>query len=100
MVSTFLESSKNSFTRSLDKECKKPTINLTKNEIKALENLIIRDDIVICNADKGNAVAILDVEDYIKGANKQLDDMTVYTQLDFTLNLLSEQLTTLRMKNY
>ena len=67
-VSTFLESFKNSFTRSLDEERKKPTINLTTNE--TFENLIIRDDIVICN-----------VEDCIKEANKQLDDMTFYKQL-------------------
>ena len=39
---------------------------------------MLRDDIVICNADKGNAVVILDVEDYIKEANRQLGDTTFY----------------------
>ena len=85
-VSTFIESFKNSFTTSLELERKPPTTNLTKNETIALENLMLRDDIVICNADKGNAVVILDVEDYIKEANKQLGDTSFYKELSHEPN--------------
>ena len=40
--------------------------NLSVEEKKALGELQSRDDIVITEADKGGAVVILDVEDYIK----------------------------------
>ena len=40
--------------------------NLSVEEEKALGELQSRDDIVITEADKGSAVVILDVEDYIK----------------------------------
>ena len=40
--------------------------NLSVEEEKALGELKSRDDIVITEADKGGAVVILDVEDYIK----------------------------------
>lgn len=40
--------------------------NLSVEEEKALGELQSRDDIVITEADKGGAVVILDVEDYIK----------------------------------
>ena len=40
--------------------------NLCVEEEKALGELKSRDDIVITEADKGGAVVILDVEDYIK----------------------------------
>ena len=40
--------------------------NLSVEEEKALGELQSRDDIVITKAEKGGAVKILDVEDYIK----------------------------------
>ena len=40
--------------------------NLSVEEEKALGELQSRDDTVITEADKGGAVVILDVEDYIK----------------------------------
>ena len=40
--------------------------NLSEKEKKALQELQSRDDTVITEADKGGAVVILDVEDYIK----------------------------------
>ena len=42
--------------------------NLSKEKQKAVEDLLERDDIVIVNADKGGAVVIMDVTDYIKKA--------------------------------
>ena len=47
---------------------------LSVKEQKALQELKHRDDIVITDADKGGAVVILDVEDYIKEAERQLDN--------------------------
>ena len=55
--------------------------NLNKKEDNALKTLIDRTDIVICNADKGGAVVIMDVKDYIKEAERQLSDQTFYKKL-------------------
>ena len=47
-----------------------PKSNLTKNETYALKQLSQRDDIIITKADKGGEVAIIDVDDYIREANR------------------------------
>ena len=46
--------------------------------IKTLKN---RTDIIMINADKGRAVTILDLTDYINNANKQLNDPSRYKEL-------------------
>jgi hypothetical protein len=55
--------------------------NLNKMETRALENLKNRDDIVITKADKGGAVVINSVKDYIKEADRQLADKNFYKKL-------------------
>ena len=47
-------------------------------EQKALEELIVWDDIVITNTDKGGAVVILDVKDYEKEYEMQLNKTENY----------------------
>ena len=47
----------------------------------ALQNLSKRDDIIITKADKGGAVVIVDVDDYIQEANRQLDNKEFYKKL-------------------
>ena len=54
-----------------------PKNNLNENKIEALKDLNIRDDIVITKADKGAAVAIIDVGDYINEANLQLNNKEI-----------------------
>ena len=63
------------------KTSRKPANNLPKDEIKALEQLQSRDDIIITKADKGGVVVIMDVEGYIKEAKRQLEDETSYKKL-------------------
>ena len=46
-----------------------------------MEELAKRKDIIITNADKGGAVAIMDVEKYINDANRQLSDKRNYKKL-------------------
>ena len=55
--------------------------NFTKEERLALNSL--RDDtsIIIDEADKGSAVVVLDREDYLKEAEKQLGDKETYEEL-------------------
>ena len=58
----------------------KPT-NLSIKEQKASEEIKQSEDIVITNADKGDAVVILDVKDYIKEYERQLNDTEHYIHL-------------------
>ena len=60
---------------------KKPYNNLTKNELEALNELRNRDDLIFTKADKGGALVIIDVKDYILEANRQLNDTQFYQQL-------------------
>ena len=55
--------------------------NLTKEERLALNSL--RDDtfIIIKEADKGSDVVVLDKDDYLKEAKKQLSDKETYEEL-------------------
>ena len=41
-------------------------------ELKALFNLKDRDDVVFKKADKGNAIVIMDRDDYIREAHNQI----------------------------
>ena len=64
--------------------------NLTREEREALKTL--RDDtsIVIKEADKGSAVVVWDREDYLKEADRQLKDPSVYQEMsgDFVSPLI------------
>ena len=64
-------------TTAKQKQCK----NLNKHEEKALTDLMERTDILICNADKGGAVVIMDVKDYIREAERQLSDENFYKKI-------------------
>ena len=51
-----------------------------------------RNDVIICNADKGGAVVILEEKDYIKEAYRQLSDENVYKHLPNDATLLHGEL--------
>ena len=46
-----------------------------------MKDLSIRDDIIITKADKGGAVVIIDVDDYINEANRQLNNIEFYKEI-------------------
>lgn len=52
--------------------------NLTRPEFTALHNLAKNDHIIIKPADKGGAIVILNKDDYIFEAERQLSDLTYY----------------------
>ena len=66
--------------------------NLSKEEINSLNKLKSRDDIIITHADKGGAVVIIDVNDYIKEANRQLSDTNFYTKLPSDLTSVNAKI--------
>ena len=55
--------------------------NLTYKEHSAMEELAKRKILIITNIDKGGMVVIIDIEGYIKKANRQLSDKISYKQL-------------------
>ncbi|XP_033729648.1 uncharacterized protein LOC117318802 [Pecten maximus] len=56
--------------------------NLGMGERKALQALKRNTDIVIKPADKGSAVVVMNREDYIQEANRQLSNETFYRKVD------------------
>ena len=80
-IYTFLERFSNSLNETLNRQKDKKARNLSKEETKALQSLMNRNDIIICNADKGGAVVIIDIDDYIKEAMRQLSDTKHYKEV-------------------
>ena len=67
-VETFIET----FNKELKIEEK--VKKATPNERDALLELSERDDIIITKADKGGATVVINVDDYIQEANRQLNN--------------------------
>ena len=59
-----------------------PQDNLSTTECKGLKKLSSRD-IIIITADKGGATVIIDVNDYVDDANRQLQDTQYYRELNY-----------------
>lgn len=77
--------------------------NLDKEELKALDELKKAKHIIIKPADKGSAVVIMDREQYILEAHRQLNDMEYYRKLKEpiylqTIPLIRDILSRLRKK--
>ena len=80
-VETFIAATSKDFENFKGK--KLPNDNLNKMEHRALSDLQKREDIIITKADKGGATVIIDVEDYIREANSQLENTEFYEKLNF-----------------
>ena len=80
-VETFIAAASKDFENFKGK--KLPNDNLNKMERRALSDLQKREDIIITKADKGGATVIIDVEDYIREANSQLENTEFYEKLNF-----------------
>ena len=85
-VETFLED----FTRKVNTELTGATDdenrrtqarNLNKSELEALEEIKQMNDLVVTKADKGGAVVLQDVGNYITEANRQLSDQPFYKKM-------------------
>ena len=63
---------------------------MSKEEWEALRGLADDGSIVIKQADKGTCVVVWCKDDYIKETNKQLEDKTVYKDIDFKETILSD----------
>ena len=64
------------------KKLKRPKCSkLSEKEKKLLEEVKVRNEIVITNADKGGAVVIMGVKDYVEECERQLDNIGNYNRL-------------------
>ena len=66
--------------------------NLTKRERAALKRLSNNTDIIIKPADKGGATVIMNTEDYVKEAKRQLDNEVYYKRVERDLTSEHERL--------
>ena len=83
-VETYIEATKNAVeTEEQNINKNKYYNNLTKGERKALKELADRIDIIITKADQGGAVVIIDVDDYVKEAEHQLNNKAGYKKLQY-----------------
>ena len=80
-INTYVEVVKKDIEQSKTVPLKKIRSNLSKDKKVALKDLSKQDDIIITNADKGRAVVIMDVNDYIGEAKRQLNEPRNYKVL-------------------
>ena len=59
-----------------------PPSNITKGERRALKELKKDDTIIICPADKGKCLVVMDKKEYIEKMEMKLKDETTYKRID------------------
>ena len=64
--------------------------NISQEEWRTVRSLADDRSIVIKKADKGSCVVVWDRWDYIKEAEKQLGDSTVYKEINYNKKILSQ----------
>ena len=80
-MSTYIEVTQRELEKEQTRMKEKSYNNLTKNERTSMKELSEREDIIITKADKGSAVVIVDVKDYIKEPERQLNNSENYRKL-------------------
>ena len=85
-VDTFCDAVKNETEQ--NRKTVKLQNNLSKDEINTLNELQNKDALIITKADKGRAVVIMYVKDYIDEATRQLDNENCYKKLSNDPNKL------------
>ena len=78
---TYIEATQRELEKELTKMKERPYNNLTKSERTSMKELSERVGIIITKADKGGAVVIVDVKDYIKQAERQINNTKNYRKL-------------------
>ena len=76
----------------LNKDYRRPRDNLNAGERRALKDLKQNKDIVIKQADKGAAVVVMNLHDYIREALRQLQDTNYYQKLPRSTTLVNHEI--------
>ena len=77
-IETYIEAKERELKQQGDISDNKGYNNLSKGETTAMKELRDRTDIIITKDNKGGAVAIMDVKDYINEAHCQLNNKDCY----------------------
>ena len=80
-VLTYIEATQKELECKMENQKPQQFKNLTEGERKILQELSERDDFVIIKADKGGAVVIVDVQNYIREAESRLKNKDNYDRL-------------------
>ena len=78
---TYIEATQRELEKELTKMKERPYNNLIKSERTSMKELSERVGITITKAEKGGAVVIVDVKDYIKQAERQINNTKNYRKL-------------------
>ena len=78
---TYIEATQRELEKELTKMKERPYNNLTKSERTSMKELSERVGIIITKAEKGGAVVIVDVKDYIKQAERHINNTKNYRKL-------------------
>ena len=78
---TYIEATQRELEKELTKMKERPYNNLTKSERTSMKELSERVGIIITKAEKGGAVVIVDVKDYIKQAERYINNTKNYRKL-------------------
>ena len=78
---TYIEATQRELEKELTKMKERPYNNQTKSERTSMKELSERVGITITKAEKGGAVVIVDVKDYIKQAERQINNTKNYRKL-------------------
>ena len=87
-IETYIEAKERELKQQGDISDNKGYNNLSKGETTAMKELHDRTDIIITKDNKGGAVAIMDVKDYINEAHCQLNNKDCYKNWIKTLQQL------------
>ena len=71
-VETFIKATDNDIDATIKKLKQPKCSNLSEKEQKPLEEVKVRDEIIITNPDKRGAVVILDLKNYVEECERQL----------------------------
>ena len=82
-IKTFSESFQKQIDQHPSEATPRNTYNLSTEERLELQRLRQKNDIIIIKADKGGAITILNLEDYITDAYKQLNNTQCYKKLTY-----------------
>ena len=80
-MNTFIEALNNDVDELFKHKQTLPRNNISQHEKNIISGFSKREDLVFTKADKGGATVILDVEDYVEKANKELKDKIYYKKI-------------------
>ena len=87
----FIKATNNDIDAPIKKLKRPKRSNLSEKEQKPLEDVNVRDDIVITNTDKGGAVVIMDVKNYVEECERQLNNTENYNCLQKSPTEINEK---------